>query len=74
MSLEDMKGLSNISSLKNVPNLQEFIIWNRNQDAENFIPVFENTHVESVDGFLGSITKRLLSIVILYTNNLKKSA
>lgn len=54
ISLEDMKGLSDISSLKNAPNLQEFIIWNGNQNAENFIPVFENTNVKSVGGFLGS--------------------
>lgn len=54
ISLENMSGLTDVSSLKDVPNLKEFIIWDGSQNAEVFLPVIENSNVESVSGFLGS--------------------
>jgi len=54
ISLESMSGLTDVTSLKDVPNLKEFIIWDGSQNADVFLPVFENPTVESVCGFLGS--------------------
>ncbi|MCS4226930.1 hypothetical protein [Sphingobacterium sp. BIGb0165] len=54
ISLESMSGLTDVFSLKDVPNLKEFIIWDGSQNADFYLPVFENPTVESVNGFLGS--------------------
>lgn len=54
ISLETMSGLTDVFSLKDVPNLKEFIIWGGSQNADFYLPVFENPTVESVNGFLGS--------------------
>lgn len=47
--LENLKGLKDLSSLKNAPGLKEFIyVLAENQEPENIIPVLENPSVEKV--------------------------
>jgi hypothetical protein len=47
--LENLKGLKDLSALKNAPSLKEFIyVSAENQEPENLIPVLENPTVEMV--------------------------
>lgn len=56
--LENLKGLKDLSSLKNAPNLKEFIyVLAENQEPENIIPVLENPSVEKVICKFGSEKK-----------------
>lgn len=56
--LENLKGLNELSSLKYAPSLKEFIyVLAENQEAENLIPVLENSSVEKVLCKFGSDKK-----------------
>lgn len=56
--LENLKGLTDLSSLKYAPSLKEFIYaLAENQEAENLISVLENSSVEKVFCKFGSDKK-----------------
>ena len=56
--LENMKGLRDLSSLKTVPNLEEFIyVLAENQEPENLVPALENLNVKAVFCKFGSDKK-----------------
>jgi hypothetical protein len=56
--LENLKGLDDLSTLKNAPNLREFIyVLAENQEPENILPALENSKLESVFCKFGSDKK-----------------
>jgi hypothetical protein len=58
ITLENLKGLTDLSSLKNAPCLKEFLyISAENLQPENILPVLENPSVENVTCGFGSDKK-----------------
>jgi hypothetical protein len=56
--LENLKGLQNLNSLKNAPELEDFIyVLAQNQSPENLIPVIENKKVKKIFVRFGSNRK-----------------
>ena len=61
LCLETMRGLTDLSSLKNASKLEEFIyIAADNQEPENLLPVLENPTIQNFWVGFGSDKKNLL--------------
>lgn len=56
--LENLKGLTNLQTLRNAPALEEFVYVSANNlEAEDLLPVLENPNLKSISCMFGSIRK-----------------
>lgn len=58
LQLENMKGLKDLSGIRNAPALEEFILYDgKCQSPRDLIPVLENENIKKITAFMGSIKK-----------------